>query len=146
EPDVRDALELEYDVDLLARFAQFGEAGRLALRVGQRRVPAPAAPATGQLELRAHANQVGEHLAVERLDHRAVRDAQGERLAGRTVAVAALPTLAVAGLDVRAELEVQERVDARIDDERHAAAVAPVAAVRPTERLELLPVDRHAAV
>jgi hypothetical protein len=43
-------------------------------------------------------------------------------------------------------VEVEQCVYAGVDDQRDAPAVTAVAAVGPAERLELLPVDRHAAV
>ena len=44
------------------------------------------------------------------------------------------------------EVEVEQRVHLRIDDEHDAAAATAVAAVGAAERLELLAVDRRAAV
>ena len=43
-------------------------------------------------------------------------------------------------------MEVQQRVDLRIDDEDDAAAAPAVAAVGTAQRLEFLAVDRSAAV
>ena len=63
-------------------------------------------------------------------------------LASGAAAVAALARLAVAGLLVRAVVEVQQRVHARVDLEDDVAAVAAVAPVGPAEGLVLLPVDR----
>ena len=56
------------------------------------------------------------------------------------------PGLAVAGLLVRAVVEVQQRVHAGVDLEDDVAAVAAVAAVGAAEGLELLAVDRGDAV
>ncbi|GAB3650356.1 hypothetical protein GCM10028833_19810 [Glycomyces tarimensis] len=54
--------------------------------------------------------------------------------------------LAVAGLQAALEVEVEQRVDIGVDDEHDITAVAAVTTVGSTERLELLSVDRHAAV
>ena len=62
------------------------------------------------------------------------------------VAVAARALLADGGVDVRVEVEVEQGVHVRVDDQHDAAAAAAVAAVRAAERLELLAVDRGAAV
>ena len=67
-------------------------------------------------------------------------------LAAGAAAVAALAGLAVAGLLVRAVVEVQQRVHARVDLEDDVAAVPAVAAVGPAEGLVLLPMDRGHAV
>jgi hypothetical protein len=80
------------------------------------------------------------------VDDRAVRDPQFQVCAGRPAAVRAHSRTAVPRLLVRVEVEVQERVDPGIDDEDDVTAVAAVAPVRPAERLELLAVDRRAAV
>ncbi len=47
---------------------------------------------------------------------------------------------------MRVEVEVEQRVHLRVDDQDDAAAAAAVAAVGAAERLELLAVDRGAAV
>ena len=86
------------------------------------------------------------HLAVGGLHHRAVGHPQDQVAAVGAVAVVAGAALAVLGLDVRAEVEVEQRVHARVDDQHDAAAVAAVAAVGAAQRLELLPEDRHTAV
>ena len=44
------------------------------------------------------------------------------------------------------EVEVEQRVHLRVDDQNDAAAAAAVTAVRSAEGLELLAVDRGAAV
>ena len=61
-------------------------------------------------------------------------------------AVLARARAAVAGLLVRTVVEVEQGVHLGIDDQHHVAAAATVAAVGAAERLELLPVDRGAAV
>ena len=61
-------------------------------------------------------------------------------------AVGALAGPAVAGALVRMAVEVEQRRHARVDDEDDVAAAAAVAAVGAAERLELLAVDRGAAV
>src|SRR6201984_491604 len=47
---------------------------------------------------------------------------------------------------MRAEVEVQQGVHSRVDDENDAAAAAAVAAIGSAQRLEFLAVDRRAAV
>jgi len=95
---------------------------------------------------RAGPDQVGEDLAVERRDDGAVGHRQDHALAVGAVAVVALALLAARGTPVRAVVVVQQRGDLRVDDEHDVAAVPAVAAVRAAERLELLAVDRRAAV
>src|SRR4029079_5503530 len=47
---------------------------------------------------------------------------------------------------MRMEVEVQQGMHARVDDEHDVAAMATVPAIRTAERLELLPVDRGSTV
>jgi hypothetical protein len=131
---------------VLARLAQLGEAGGLAAGVGQRRVAPPAPAAAGQLVRGAGADQVGHQVPVRRLDDRAVGDAQGQVGTVGPVPVVARAALAVLGLHVRPEVEVEQGVDAGIDHEADAAAVAAVTAVRAAEGPELLAQDRYAPV
>ena len=107
----------------------------------ERGIAQPAPSALGGDEPRAGADQVGEHLAVAVDDDRPVGHAQLEIGAVGAVAVAARAALAVAGALVRVVVEVEQGVHVRVDDERHVAAAAAVAAVRAAERLELLAVD-----
>jgi len=76
----------------------------------------------------------------------AIRYDKLQRLAGGTVAVASLALLAVGRALVRVVVEVEQGMGVAVDDQDHVAAVAAVAAVRAAERLELLAVDRRAAV
>ena len=66
QPDVGDHLELEHDLELVARLAEQREPGRLALGAGERGVAQAAATALGDDELGAGADEVGEHLAARR--------------------------------------------------------------------------------
>ena len=72
ERDVRDGLELQDDVERVARLAEQREAGRLAPRRGQRGVAQAAAAARGGDEPGAGADQVGQDVAVRALDDGAV--------------------------------------------------------------------------
>ncbi|BCJ51603.1 hypothetical protein Asp14428_30780 [Actinoplanes sp. NBRC 14428] len=138
QADLGDALELQHHVEVVAGLAQLGEAGNLAPGVGQRGVAATAATAPGHLEGGARADQVGDDLALEGLDDRAVRDLDHQVAAVGAVSVVAHPAGAVLRLDVRAEVEVQQGVLLRVHHEDDAAAVAAVAAVGTAQRLELL--------
>lgn len=80
------------------------------------------------------------------LHDRSWRDRNHEISGAGAAAVAALTRLAGTGTPVRVVMEIQEAVHTGIhqqDDVTTPAAVAPVGA---TERFELLPVDRGAAV
>ena len=65
---------------------------------------------------------------------------------GGAGAVVAHAEAAVAGGAVRRVVVRQQRRDLRVGDEHDVAAVTAVAAVGAGERLELLALDRHAAV
>ena len=144
QPDVGDALELEDDVELLAGLTELGEAGRLAAGVGQRRrCPARRArPGPPRAWCRRRPGRRGP-----RRPGSARRCRSGTfRIRSPPLAPSRLPpgaALAVLGLDVRPEVEVEQRVHVRVHHERDAAAVPAVAAVRPAERLELLAEDRR---
>jgi hypothetical protein len=139
-------LQLEDEIALLARLALEREPGRLAARRGQRRVAEPAPAACRGHEPGADADQVGEHLAVRGLDLGAARhrDDQVGAVGAGTVGALALP--AVAGPAHRAAVVVEQGGRARVHLEDHVAAVPAVAPVGAAERLELLPVNRSAAV
>src|SRR5690606_23119420 len=111
----------------------------------ERGVAAPTASPARHGELGAVTGEVGELLAVG-VHHRAVGDRDTQRLARGAVPVRSLSVLAVAGLQTALEVEVEQRVDVRVDDEHDVTAVPAVAAVGSAQRLELLTVDRHTAV
>ena len=96
--------------------------------------------------LHARRHEVSEHLAAEVLDARARRHAEHEVGSESAVAVPTLTGATVASATVRTVVELEEGRDVGVDDEAHAAAVTAVAAVGATEGLELLAVDRGAAV
>ena len=146
EADVGDALELDDGVEGLALLAEQGEAGGLAAGVGQRGVAEPALAALGEHDAGAGADEVGDDPPVGGADDGAGGHVQDLVLALGAVPVAALAGLAVAGLLVRAVVEVQQRVHARVDLEDDVAAVAAVAPVGAAERLVLLAVHRGHAV
>ena len=146
ESDVGDGLELEQDVPLESGRAQQRESGRLALGGGQRRVAESALAARSDDEAHARGIQVDEFVAVGRAHDGADGHAQLEVLSGGAVAVVAHAGLAVVGLPVRGAVEAEQCRHLRVGDEHDVAAVAAVAAVGAGERLELLALDRDAAV
>jgi hypothetical protein len=143
---VGDGLELQHDVPGVPGRAQQGEAGGLALDRGQRRVAQAALAAGGRDELRTLAHEVGQDVAVLVLDHGAVRHGEDEVLPLVAVAHVALAGPAVLGRAVGGVVVVEQGGGLPVHAQDHAAPVAPVAAVRAAERLELLAEDGHAAV
>src|SRR5258708_27494181 len=103
-------------------------------------------PALRGYELRPRSNQVGKHLAVAGLHHRSVRHIDDQVGAFSAAAVRTRACLAVARPAQRPTVEVEQRRGAGVDPEDDVAAPATIAAVRAAERLELLPVNRRAAV
>ena len=146
QPDVGDRAQLQHELAGLARLAEQREAGRLARGRGERGVAQPPAAALGGDEPGARPDEVGEDLAVRRHDDGAVGHGELQVVRVRAGLEPALALLAVAGRGVRAVVEVEQGVHARVDDEHDRAAAAAVAAVRAAERLELLAVHRGAAV
>ncbi len=94
--DVGDGLQLEEDIALPPGRAQQGEAGRLALGVGERRVAEAADAAGGDDEAHARLDHVDERLAGDVLDDGADRHGQLEALSGGAGAVIAHAEPAVA--------------------------------------------------
>ena len=146
EADVGDDLELEAYVELVTGLPQQREAGCLALRRGQRGVAETAPAAAGDHHRRAGTDEVGEHVALAVLDQGAAGHGQDEVLAVGAVAVRAGAMTAVLGLATRAVVVVHQRGDVGVDLEDDRPAGTAVAAVRTTERLELLAVHRGHAV
>src|SRR5258708_11536383 len=103
-------------------------------------------PALRGGELRPGADQVGEPVAVGGLHHSSARHIDRQVGALSAIAVRTGAGLAVARRAQRPAVEVEQRRGAGVDPEDDVAAPAPVAAVRAAERLELLPVNRGAAV
>ncbi len=144
--DVGDRLELEDDVPLVTRDAEQGEPGGLALLRGQRRVTEATLASGRGDEFRSFTHEVREDLTVLRLDDGAVGYGEDQRLAGLAAAPVAHPVAAVGGVAVGCVVVVEQRGGLAADAQDHVAAVAAVAAVGPTEGLELLTLDGHAAV
>ncbi len=146
QADVRDGLQLENQIAFLAVLAEQGEAGRLAGARGESGVPEATATAGRRLEPGALPDQVGENPAVLVQHDRAVGNAQDQVLADGAVTVAAGTLCSVAALRVRMEVEVEQSVDAGVDDQDDVAAVPAVTAVGAAEGLELLPMHGRASV
>ena len=131
---------------MLPRLALEREPGRLAPRAREGRVT-EASPAAGRRdEPGADPDQVGEYLAVGGLDLGPVRHRDDQVGGVGAGAVRALSLSAVAGPANRPAMEVEQGGRAGIHLEDHVTAAAAVAAVRAAQRLELLPVNRGAAV
>ena len=147
QADVGDRLQLQHDVGGIARLAEQREPGGLARAGGQRGVAQAAAAAAGG-DVASHPVRPDRPARTPSSDSTTVpgRHPQFQALAVGAVLVVTLPGPAVAGLGVRPEVEVQQRVHVVVDDQRHVAAVAAVTAVRAAQRLELLPMDRGAPV
>ena len=94
----------------------------------------------------AGAHQVSDHLTVGVEDDGAVRHLDDLVVACGAVPVRALALMAVGRLADGAPVEVEQGRRGGVDLKDHAAAPAAVAAVRAAERLELLPVNRGAAM
>ena len=127
-------------------FAEQCETRRLAGPRGQRGIAQPAATSGRGFEAGARADQVGEQSAVLVEHNGPVGDLDFQVGAGGAIAVTAHALLARSRDDMRPEVEVEQGVHLRVDDQHDAAAAAAVAAVGTAERLEFLAVDRGAAV
>ena len=146
ESHVRDGLQLENDVALLAGLAQQGEAGGLAGLRRQSGVTQAAAAALGDHVAGTRARQVGEQLTRHRLDDRALRNRKDDIRAGLSLAEVTHAGRSVVRTAMRAAVVVQQRglLLAHLEDDR--AAIAAVSAVRAGQRLELFTLNRGNAV
>ena len=146
QPDVGNGLEFERQIAGFALLAEQRETRRLTGPRRQRGVAEATAASGGGFEPGAGTDQVGEQPTVL-VDHDGpIGDFHLQVGAGGPVAVITHALLARSGDDMRTEVEVEQGVYLRIDDQHDAAAAAAVAAVRTAERLEFLAVDRGAAV
>ena len=146
QADVGDGLEFQREVADLALLAEQREAGRLAGPGRQRGVAESAASARSGFKTGARTDEVGEQPAVLVEHDGAVGNLDLEVGARGAVAVIACALLARWGVNMRVEVEVEQRVHLRVDDQNDAAATPAVTAVRSAERFELLAMDRGAAV
>ena len=146
ESHVRHGLQLQDDVAFLARLTQERESGGLASLRGQRRVAQAAATALSDHEARTSARQVGQQLARHRLHDRALGDRQDDIRTGLPLAEVTHARRSVVCAAVRAAVVVQQRglLLTHLQDDR--AAVAAVAAVGASQRLELFTLNRGNAI
>ena len=144
--DIRDRLQFEDDVALLARLAEQRETGGLARLGGERRIAQSALAPLGDDEARALARQIGQELARCRLHDSAIGNRQDDVLAVLPLAEVAHAGRARLGALVGRTVVREQGRRLRVDLEDHRTAVAPVTAVRTGERLELLTLDGGNAV
>ena len=146
ERHVGHGLELEHDVVVLPRLTLQCEAGRLASLRCEGGVAEATASTAGDDIGRAIAREVREDLTLAIEDHGAVGHGQDDVIPVSTVAIRALARLATRGALVRAVVEADEGGHAGVYDEDDIAATPAIAPVGTAEGLELLTVDRGAAV
>ena len=121
------------------------EAGRLALGVRQRRVAEAALPTRGDDDAHPGFTQVDQFVAVRVLHQGADRHQKFQVCPADTVAVVAHTRLAVCGA-VGPAVVCEQGGDLGVADENDLATATAIAAVRAGQGLELLPLDRDAAV
>ena len=147
QADVGDDLEFEPDPALLALLAQQGETGSLAGRRRQGSVAQPAASPSSNGELCPSSREIGERLAgLDIGDDRAVGHHEYDVGTIGTILVVTTTGLTIGGLASGQPVIVDEGGELRIDAHDHRPTVAAVATIGPTQRFELLPLDRGAAV
>ena len=142
---VREQLQAQLDVELLAGQARLCEARRLPRGGREALVPASAGPAAGERDARARPHEIDEQ-PVLAVGLRADRDAQLDVGAVRAVLERAGAVAATTGLERAAALELREIAPIRIREQRHVAALAAVAPVRPALGNVLLAAEAQAAV
>ncbi len=130
EGDVGEQLQLEVEPALLAALALLGK-GWGSQPVGEEAgVAPPAATSFGSDEPVAGDDEVGEEVAVERADHRPLRNGHHEVAAAPAVTPLARTVRAVARFAVRVVLEGEERDDLGRGLEKDVSARTAVTAVR----------------
>ena len=145
ESDVGDQLQLEFKRLELAFLARLPFPRRL-MRCGRKeRVSLASAPALGDADLLSVVEHVRDPLARFAIaDHRARRHWHDHVLPRAPRLVRPHPVLAALGFPVVAIREVEQRREVRVPAHDHVAPLAPIAAVGPTHRGELLTAERRA--
>jgi hypothetical protein len=146
EPDVGDALELQAELALFARFPGPGLARRAVGGGLEPRVAETALPALEQHDLLSVLEDLGDLLAgVQAVGDRPQRHAQHRRQALAAVAVLALAVLAALAGPVRLVLEVDQVVLVVVAAQDDVAPLPAVAAVRAAPRLVFFAAKADAA-
>ena len=145
--DVGQHFQFQFQFALFARRAGGESARRAVGRTLEMDVAQPALAALRDQQLLAVRGEIADDLVgIDVDDSRADRHANGGVLAAAPVHVAAHAVLAALRLEVTLVPEIDQRVQAFIGREPHAAAIAAVTAVGSPERNELLATEAGAAV
>src|SRR5690606_5448169 len=124
-----------------------GLAGRAVGRALEMHVAQAAAATLRHEQALAVAGQVADHLVgIDAVHRGAGRHGDQHVLATLAVHLPAHAVLAALGSELLLVAEVDQGVEVLVGDQVHAAAIATVATVRPTQRNELLAPETHAAV
>ena len=146
QPHVGQQAEFQFEAARLSWQAGLGVTRRPIGRGRKGGVPPAALPAPGDHHFVTHLVQVGERGAAVRVArHGAGRDGQHDRGGVFAVLVLAAAVFAARRADVVPVGQVEQSVALRIDADDHVAAVAAVAAVRPTPGPKLFAQEAHAA-
>ena len=129
KPDVRQHLEFQRDLALLALRAALGKAGDLPCRRGEMPVTPAAAPAFAEDEILVGGHILDDFAALGIAHQRSGRHGNHRVLARRAVHLARLAIAAVFGNELALIAEGEQRVGALVDTQDDIAAPAAVAAV-----------------
>ena len=144
DADVGHQLKFQFQPQFVARFALFGQARRRIARRLEGGIAAAAAPTLRHDELLPGFGQVGQQFSRVGVAHQRPRrhgQAQIGPVGARAVGAAAV--VAPLGAVVYVVLEVEERVQPKIDIEHDVAAAPAGAAIGPATRHILLLAERH---
>ena len=146
ECNIRHRLQLEENIALKARGAEKRESGRFSLGRRERGVAEPALSALCHHKAKAGSIHVEELVALGVFYDGSDGNREQHLLAGGATLMVALARLTVVRPAVRRPVEAQQRGCIGVAHEDDVAAVATVATIGAGERLELLALDRDAAV
>ena len=146
QANIRNDLQLQLEVHILAGQAGLGKLGNLAGRGGKMAV-APATAATLSHNHRLGAGQVGHNqIGLGLLQHRAAGHADDKVIAVRTTHALGTAIFAVGCSVFALVAKVHQSGQVIVRHKDNIAAAAAVAAVRAARRHEFFAVERHRAV
>ena len=138
-------LEFEIEPLFLAHLTLFGE-GRSSPDIRKEPGIALAAASSGcRHPAIAVMDQIGQHLAVEVVDHGALRDINDQIVSTGSVLLLSLPVHSTLGTAVRMVLKCQQGRDVAVGDEPDISAFAAISAIRTALGNMGFSSERHAA-
>ncbi len=147
DADIREQFQFERDPTLRPWFAFLGPARRLIRGTRERGIAAPAAPAAREDHARVRVHQIADQFAGFSIAHEGpARHINQQIIRAFTMLIFALTMPARFGFEMGAFAETQQRIETRVDDDDHIAAVAAMPAIGSTAGNVLFAAETHTSV